>query len=170
MENSMAKGSTDLLSQQLLEGWMQHMELIAGREKENIHELTQKNILHPSPHRLQTWAMPTASFTCTIEDQAGTSVSARFGQHKLTGTTTQLPTVAARARDGHNLPMDQVEPRVRKRSDVRQKCFDEGMKFILKKVTEKGRCHRNHQERASKSGAFVGCIAMIPRRKAEEDE
>lgn len=25
----------------------------------------------------------------------------------------------------------QVEPRVRKRSDVRQKCFDEGMKFIL---------------------------------------
>lgn len=28
----------------------------------------------------------------------------------------------------------QVEPRVRKRSDVRQKCFDEGMKFILKKL------------------------------------
>lgn len=27
----------------------------------------------------------------------------------------------------------QVEPCVRKRSDVRQKCFDEGMKFILKK-------------------------------------
>lgn len=28
----------------------------------------------------------------------------------------------------------QVEPRVCKRSDVRQKCFDEGMKFILKKL------------------------------------
>lgn len=28
----------------------------------------------------------------------------------------------------------QVEPRVRKRSDVRQKCFDEGMKFILRET------------------------------------
>lgn len=46
----------------------------------------------------------------------------------------------------------QVEPCVRKRSDVRQKCFDEGMKFILKKL-EKGRCHRNHRQKASRNRA-----------------
>lgn len=45
----------------------------------------------------------------------------------------------------------QVEPRVRKRSDVRQKCFDEGMKFILKKSQRSVDVTQNHQQSPTKA-------------------
>lgn len=56
----------------------------------------------------------------------------------------------------------QVEPRVRKRSDVRQKCFDEGMKFILKK-SEKRRCHAKPPTKPDESLQTGGRRELRPR-------
>lgn len=46
----------------------------------------------------------------------------------------------------------QVEPRVCKRSDVRQKCFDEGMKFILKKLQRRVDVTENITKSLQKQG------------------